>query len=310
MGASRAMPSPGVPIAICADDYAMTSGISEAIRCLAAGGRLSAVSCVVTSPHWPEEARRLQPLAVNLDVGLHFALTYGRSVASLPRLAPTETLPSPPRLMWQAFAGRLDRDEVAEELGAQLDRFVAAFGRLPDFVDSHHHCHLLPGVREAVVDVFHARLAGRGAWLRYLTMSPADVAAHYRLALPGAVSLTLLGRGLTRLGARCGIRGNTAFRGIRRFFGDPPYQRLFSRFVEGLRPGGLIMCHPGLDDGERLPTQHPIAAREEEFAFLRSDAALATLDRHGVSLTRLAMPSPSPLDAPLRGVPSPPVAAE
>ena len=46
-------------IILCADDYALTEGISRAIGELAAAQRLSATSVLVTSAHWPAMAPRL-----------------------------------------------------------------------------------------------------------------------------------------------------------------------------------------------------------------------------------------------------------
>ena len=60
--ASTARPSQGDAqrmIILCADDYAMTEGVSRAIGELAAAQRLSATSVMVTSPHWPATAPRL-----------------------------------------------------------------------------------------------------------------------------------------------------------------------------------------------------------------------------------------------------------
>ena len=47
-------------IILCADDYAMTEGISRAIGELAAAKRLSATSVMVNTPHWPAAAPRLR----------------------------------------------------------------------------------------------------------------------------------------------------------------------------------------------------------------------------------------------------------
>jgi len=45
-------------IILCADDYALTEGISRAIGELAAAKRLSATSVLVTSARWPAGAMR------------------------------------------------------------------------------------------------------------------------------------------------------------------------------------------------------------------------------------------------------------
>ena len=59
------------PLVLCADDYAQSAGISQAIRDLAQAGRLSATSAMVLSPRWPEDAAALHALRGRIDVGLH-----------------------------------------------------------------------------------------------------------------------------------------------------------------------------------------------------------------------------------------------
>jgi predicted glycoside hydrolase/deacetylase ChbG (UPF0249 family) len=82
------------------------------------------------------EGRLLAPLVSGIDLGLHLTLTGQRSL---------------PRLALAACLGRLDAGAVAIALRDQLDAFLAAFGRPPDFIDGHQHVHLLPVVRGQVV---------------------------------------------------------------------------------------------------------------------------------------------------------------
>ena len=56
---------------LCADDYALTEGVSRGIEELARAGRLSATSALVTTRHWPEHARRVAGLRRHVQVGLH-----------------------------------------------------------------------------------------------------------------------------------------------------------------------------------------------------------------------------------------------
>ena len=53
----------GRMLILCADDYALTEGVSRAIGELAAARRLSATSVMVTTPHWPAAAPRCAPTA-------------------------------------------------------------------------------------------------------------------------------------------------------------------------------------------------------------------------------------------------------
>jgi predicted glycoside hydrolase/deacetylase ChbG (UPF0249 family) len=276
----------GIPIVLAADDFGLSPAIGVAIRRLIDLGRVSATSCLVTSPHWPGEAERLRSVAGSVDIGLHLNLTFGRPLAAMPNLAPAGRFPPLSRLIVRALARRLDEDEIAAELERQIDRFAAECGRLPDFLDGHQHVHALPVIRRAVVRVMARRLAPFGAWLRYPALRPADIRRSPESA-PAALAISFLASGFRRLGKRHGIPGNTAFRGVRRFTDEPPYAALFDRYLTRIQPGTLIACHPGVHEDETSDPRHPSAAREEEYAFLASDAFAERLRCGQVRLARL-----------------------
>ncbi|MFO1154754.1 MAG: ChbG/HpnK family deacetylase [Rhodospirillales bacterium] len=269
-----------------ADDFGMTPAIGVAIRRLIDMNRVSATSCLVTSPHWPGEAERLRPVAASVDVGLHFNLTFGRPLAAMPNLAPDGRFPSLVPLILRSLARRIDEEEIAAEFHRQIDRFTAEMGRLPDFVDGHQHVHALPVIRRAVVKVLARRFPARSVWLRYPALRPADIWRSPESA-PGALVISLLSFGFRRFGERHGLRGNKVFRGVRRFTDEPAYPKLFERYLARLRPGTLIACHPGVHEDEVLDPRHPTAAREEEYAYLASDAFADRLRRGNVRLVRL-----------------------
>ena len=269
------------PVVLCADDYGLAPGVGSAIRELIERGRLSATSCMTTSPHWPAEAALLRPLRGAADIGLHLTLTDHRPLGPMAKLAPGGRLPGLGRLIALALAGRLDRDEVAAEAGRQLDRFEAEFGGPPDHVDGHHHVHLLPGVREAVIALFRRRLPS-GAWLRHCD-EPLPSVLRIGVATPRALLISALGAGLRAEG----LPGNNGFRGVRSFRERAPYEALFRRFVAGLKPGGLVMCHPAVADAALRAADPVCGQREEEYRFLASDDAARAMAEAGLRPARL-----------------------
>ncbi|MFO1128171.1 MAG: ChbG/HpnK family deacetylase [Rhodospirillales bacterium] len=285
-GTDTAADRKAVSVVLTADDFGMSPAIGFAIRRLIDMGRLSATSCLVNSPHWPAEADRLRAVSGAIDVGLHFNLTWGRPLATMPNLAPDGRFPSLGRLILRAVGRRIDVDEIAAELERQIDRFVSAFGRLPDFLDGHQHIHALPGVRRAVLEVFVRRLAPSGAWLRYPALSLADICRNSESA-SSALAITLLAFRFRHLAESRGIRGNRVFRGVRRFSEEPAYAKLFDRYLARIRPGTLIACHPGVHEDDVGDPRHPSAAREEEYAYLASDAFAERLRRGNIRLARL-----------------------
>jgi len=205
----------------------------------------------------------------------------------MPRLAPRGRLPGLGGLIRDAMMKRLDRDEIAAELLRQIDRFEDGMGRLPDFVDGHQHVQQLPGVRGAVLAVFASRLAASGAWLRYPAMPLTDALVH-RVAMARTAVISSLGLGFRQAGHALGIAGNGTFRGVRDGRGGPPFATLFGRFVRGLGPRPLLMCHPG-EEGDPFVADRDGArrARQDEHAFLASNEFTDILAENGLRLAGL-----------------------
>lgn len=273
-----------LPIVLCADDYGLSPAVGEGIRVLASNGRLSAISCLTTTPHWRPEAILLRSLpSSSVSVGLHLNFTLGSPLGPMPQLTPDGRFPPLPFLLVKAFAKRLDGGEIAEEIDRQLARFKECFGRLPDFIDGHEHVHQLPGIRQCLLRAVTA-MANR-PWVRCTALSTADLWSH-RTALPGACIISALGHGFRRLCRTHGFRSNAGFAGIRRFASEPPYAVLFQRFLARATAQTLIMCHPGLlEETNAGSPRHPSTARAEECAFLASDAVPEILRAHRIILT-------------------------
>jgi len=272
-------------ITLCADDYGLAPGVSQAIRELIVAGRLHATGCMTGSPHWPEAALALKPLDGRAEIGLHLTLTDQVPLGLMPDLAPAGRLPPVGALVKRALARRLDGAEIAAELNRQLDAFEAAFGRAPDFIDGHHHVHQLPGVRGAVLDAWCGRLGRRG-WLRSCWEPPAAIV---RRGVDAARALVIseLGRRFRHQLTRAGVPHNLSFRGVYDLSDRVPYATLFAAFTDRPRPATLVMCHPGLVDAALIAADCLTNRREAEFRFLASPACGESLAKRGIKLGRL-----------------------
>lgn len=273
---------PEKKIILCADDYGLAPGVGIGIRHLIDQGRLTATGCMTVSPFWPDEAGKLSPYAATADIGLHFTLTDHRPLGPMPSLAPDGRLPPLGRLMTRAFLGRLDADEIAEELERQIDRFTAEMGHLPDFIDGHHHVHQLPTVRGVVAAAFRRRLTG--GYVRYCS-EPMWSLRRIGVATKRAAVISLIGSGWTQRGRTLGIPGNRGFRGVRDFT-EPSYAALLPRWLERAEDGLLIMCHPGQADDALRQVEHVVDQREDELRFLAGDGFAAALRAAGATLSR------------------------
>jgi predicted glycoside hydrolase/deacetylase ChbG (UPF0249 family) len=279
-------------IILCADDYALTEGISRAVGELAAARRLSATSALVTGARWQAMAPRLVVHRAHLAVGMHFNLTLGGPLGKMPGLAPTGTFPGLAGLVARALARRLDAAEIRGELERQLDRFEAAVGFAPDHLDAHQHVHVLPVIRGALLQTAVARYALRPPLIR----DPSDSLANIRargIAKGKALGLSLLASGLARALKERGMPSNDTFAGISDFDTARPYgDELASAF---LRPGRrhLIMCHPGHADAELARLDPVVARRAMEYDYLMRHPTLPEMiwrparDRSGPVLSWL-----------------------
>jgi len=274
-------------IALCADDYGLSHGVSLGILKALDAGRLTAVSALVSGPRWPAMGRELRRRADKADVGLHFNLTLGRPLGPMPGFAPKGQFPPLATLVRQALRGKLPIEEIRAEIDRQLDRFEAVMEHTPDFVDGHQHVHALPGVRDALLEALDARrLAGR-AWLR----NPADGAhrialrrAHARKAL----TVRSLTAGLRRAAKRHGYAVNDGFAGFSDFNPGKDYARAFESYLRAPGRRHLVMCHPGHVDDELKALDPVTTTREQELAFLLSPQLPELLARRGFRLARLS----------------------
>src|SRR5437763_3269844 len=116
-------------------------------------GRLNATSVMVVAPSFDRsEAASLNMLnagARRAALGLHVTLTAP--------FRPLTTAFKPTRdgaflpldqMFLRGALRMLRRRPLQNEIAAQLDAFVGAFGRTPDFIDGHQHVHLFPQVRD------------------------------------------------------------------------------------------------------------------------------------------------------------------
>lgn len=272
-------------VAICADDYALSFGVSVGILKALEGSRVSATSAIVTSPRWPAMGRELIRFAGQADIGLHLNLTIGRPLGSMPGFAPDGRFPAIGPLTRRALAGRLPLDEIRAEIGRQLDRFETVVERPPDYVDGHQHVHVLKGVRAALFDALAARgLAGK-VWIRDPGDGPHRIALR-RANARKALAVRALATGFRRAARRRGFRLNDGFAGFSDFNPGRDYAAAFESYLRAPGRRHLVMCHPGhVDDDLRLLDPVTVT-REQELAFLLSPALPVALARHNMRLVR------------------------
>ena len=272
---------------LCADDYGISPAVNAAIRELILRGRINATSVMTAAPHFDaDEAAALDELnsgEKRAALGLHVTLTgpFKPMSEGFAPLSHGHFLPLN-KMMRAAITRRLNPERLVIEIATQVEAFVMAFGRPPDFIDGHQHVHLFPQVRDAVLMV--AAQAAPNAWVRQCGRP----ASAIRLKDRKELALDVLSLGFRRKARQLGVATNPAFAGAYHFDDKPDFAALFPRFLAGLPDGGLIMCHPGFVDAELKRLDTLTRQREREFAYFNSEDFPKLLAECGVAL---AMPA-------------------
>jgi hypothetical protein len=185
-------------------------------------------------------------------------LTLGKPLGDMPGVAPAGVLPSVDALIKATLRGHLSAKEIGGEIDRQLDQFEQVAGAPPDFIDGHHHVHVLKPVRQALSQAV-ARRYGKAA---PLVRTPAD---HWlrilrRNGVGKALVIAWLGGGARRDLARADIPTNDGFSGFSAFSDRTPFDLELDGFLRARGPRHMIMCHPGYPD-EELKTLDPVGER-------------------------------------------------
>lgn len=256
---------------LCADDYAMTSGLSRAIEQLATMRKISATSAVVTTAHWPRDAPRIRELRGVVAVGLHLNLTLGRPLGDCATLAPQGGFMQVQRLIKASLTRMIGGTDARDEIRRQLDAFEAMLGFPPDHVDGHQHVHVLPVIRRALLEEIAARYRERPPLLRDPTEGLVSIAATSP-ARGKALIVKALAAGFAQSARKRGLTVNTSFSGFSGFDTARPFESEMLAALDRRHDASefkIVMCHPGFVD-EELGTIDPVVARrQQEFDALK-----------------------------------------
>lgn len=281
------------PLLVCADDYGLAPGVSEAIAELIERGRLSATSCMSALPDWRRAAPPLRALVARMpaDIGLHLTLTDQPALSRAARAAWGERLPPLGRLLVTALARRLPAAAVGAEIRAQLDAFEDAWGAPPDHIDGHQHVHVLPGVREPLLAELLRRYPRGRVWVRNCVEAPIRCLRRGE-ATGKALFITALGLGLAHRLHAAGLPCNDGFSGLHDFSAQRPFAPKMRRFLAGTGPRPLVHVHPGRVDAALRACDSLTTPRTAELAYLASEEFVADLAAAGLHPARFAAFSP------------------
>ncbi len=143
-------------LVVNADDLGLHQDINRGIRSAHTEGIVTSTSIVASGSAFEDACRVLEDCPA-LDVGVHLTLIEERPVLDpgvVPSLVTSDRVfPSSYRaLSERVFRRAVNRDDVARELRAQIERVLEA-GIVPSHVDSHQHVHVLEPIRQVAIDL-------------------------------------------------------------------------------------------------------------------------------------------------------------
>ena len=277
---------PRIRFVLCADDFALSPAVSEAILDLLRRGRISATGAMTNRPNWSEASAELRQFDGHCDLGVHLNLTCGSSLGLMSRFAPSGELPAFGKVLRGSLFGRLPLREISDEFRRQIDAFAHRMGREPDFMDGHQHIHAFPGIREALFAAIEGLGLRRNLYVRDPSDSYEAIFAR-RLSATKALTISLLGRGFGQALGQRGIEANAGFAGVAPFDPRRDYAADFASFLRAPGKRHLVMCHPGFIDAELTSADPVSATRPKEHGFFASDAFAALMAKLDAAPVRL-----------------------
>lgn len=249
---------------VIADDYGLGDRHDAVMRELLAASAIDGVSVLVETCS-PNSADAVAALwTPERRVGLHLNLTW----------SPVPDTPRPGRsdLLARSALG-LGGSQAARALEAQWRQFQALFGRRPDYIDGHEHCHAFPSVRPVVMEM--ARTEG----VPVRSMVPLAPARGLKARV-----IAMLGRGVQREARRAGVRTNWRFGGVLPIDDPDGAAALLrseleaaARLAADVADAGevWVMTHPGdAEDPAQIPG-HPPRLRALEATLLAERMGLS-----------------------------------
>ncbi len=243
---------------IIADDYGLGVNHDDVILSLISSASINATS-VLADICTEESAFKLRrQMSDYFRVGLHLNLTFVSE--GNPRKPGKKTLLAMCVLgMGKSIAG--------DALRSQFNRFVKLFGKAPDFIDGHEHCHAFPGVRSEVL-----RLANEYD-IPVRCMTPLISNTNLK-----SLVISNLGRRISKEAAQVGVKTNWRFGGVLPVH-KPSIAIIKLRkdlstaaIAAESAPGEIwFMVHPGDESDPVQIPGHPGKLRRLEAEFLSSE---------------------------------------
>lgn len=128
---------------IIADDFGLTKSVNDGIVFLLKENKINGASLMADGGAVDDAIIKLKGLS-NPNLGIHFVLVEEKSLSGVGLSKNYRTF------FIKYILGLIKLSEVEKELKAQLEKIIS-IGLKPNFINSHQHLHLLPGIMDIII---------------------------------------------------------------------------------------------------------------------------------------------------------------
>jgi len=271
-----------IQLIVNADDYGHTPGVSAGIREAHLHGIVTSTTALMNMAGVETELERARQDCPDLGLGVHLVLTSGCPV--LPPQWTSSLIQEDGSFHREAALHErlalIDLSQVEAEWRAQVHKFTAGTGCLPDHLDAHHHvAYLCPGLLQIMLTL--AQEAGCA-----IRLPLGESAAQVISDLPPEVSRHNLDQNQALLSQH---RPRHPDRLILSFYEQGVVWQQLDELLINLPQGtSEMMCHPGYCDALLREKSIYSHQREKELGVLTDPAIRKTLQDHQITLINYA----------------------
>jgi len=262
-----------------ADDYGMNEATSRGILHVASKGAVRSTSAMSSSTDFERAMWDLDSSGVDLDVGIHLNLTWGRPLsdpARIPSLVDDDgRFHGRSKLLAKALAGTISGSEVYRELRLQCERISERLSAITH-LDGHHHVHVYPIVREVA-----ERLA-RQFRIPYVRAPLEGLWSPWHWESARRLGMSMLAASSPGYWRRRGFRTADYFGGFALGGGDGLERKWFRTLCVCPDGVGEIMVHPGRPSADNDSYN---VGREAELRWFASEGFLKSAGDLGIEFT-------------------------
>ena len=267
-----------IRLIVNADDYGRSANVSRGVRDAYLNGIVRSTTCMMNMPSVVDDIKIARRETPGLGMGVHLVLTAGRPLLPVEKVS-TLTNPDGAFLkLDQLIVNRtqLDPAQVKAEWQAQIENFVAAAGRNPTHLDSHHHSsYFTPDLFQAMLELAQAY----GAAIRL----PVEPDARDTMAGIPAELLQPVVEHAPRLLEKFHPRHPDAF--FASFYDASATREELFRIINNLGDGAFeVMTHPGYSDPDLVAGTSYAIQRDRELEILTVAETLAEVKKRNIEL--------------------------